>query len=56
MGEEIWYFKWYDVKEVSMEGIVIIVGLKFEIMYVVRLVVFNGKGLGEISVVFEFKM
>lgn len=38
-----------------MEGIVTIMGLKPETTYTVRLAALNGKGLGEISAVSEFK-
>ncbi|XP_045433957.1 neural cell adhesion molecule 1 isoform X2 [Pipistrellus kuhlii] len=55
VGEEMWHSKWYDAKEASMEGIVTIMGLKPETTYTVRLAALNGKGLGEISAVSEFK-
>ncbi|XP_043852206.1 neural cell adhesion molecule 1 isoform X22 [Dromiciops gliroides] len=55
VGEEMWHFKWYDAKEANMEGIITIMGLKPETTYAVRLSALNGKGLGEISGVSEFK-
>lgn len=39
----------------NMEGIITITGLKPETTYVVRLSAVNGKGLGEISALSEFK-
>uniref|UniRef100_A0A7M4EH73 Neural cell adhesion molecule 1 n=1 Tax=Crocodylus porosus TaxID=8502 RepID=A0A7M4EH73_CROPO len=55
LGEEEWRFRWYDAKEANMEGIITITGLKPETTYVVRLSAVNGKGLGEISTLSEFK-
>ncbi|XP_074160349.1 neural cell adhesion molecule 1 isoform X15 [Sminthopsis crassicaudata] len=55
VGEEMWHFKWYDAKEANLEGIITIMGLKPETTYAVRLSALNGKGLGEISGISEFK-
>ncbi|XP_019366289.1 PREDICTED: neural cell adhesion molecule 1 isoform X2 [Gavialis gangeticus] len=55
LGEEEWRSRWYDAKEANMEGIITITGLKPETTYVVRLSAVNGKGLGEISTLSEFK-
>ncbi|XP_028930213.1 neural cell adhesion molecule 1 isoform X21 [Ornithorhynchus anatinus] len=55
VGEEKWHSRWYDAKEANVEGLITIVGLKPETTYSVRLSAVNGKGLGEISGVSEFK-
>nr|XP_006111291.1 neural cell adhesion molecule 1 isoform X5 [Pelodiscus sinensis] len=55
LGEEDWHSKLFDAKEANMEGTITIVGLKPETSYAVRLSAINGKGLGEISPVSEFK-
>ncbi|XP_032629446.1 neural cell adhesion molecule 1 isoform X8 [Chelonoidis abingdonii] len=55
LGEEDWHSRWYDAKEANMEGIITIMGLKPETAYVIRLSAINGKGLGEISAVSQFK-
>ncbi|XP_038610509.1 neural cell adhesion molecule 1 isoform X10 [Tachyglossus aculeatus] len=55
VGEEKWHSRWYDAKEANVEGLITIVGLKPETTYSVRLSAINGKGLGEISGVSEFK-
>ncbi|XP_027678696.1 neural cell adhesion molecule 1 isoform X8 [Chelonia mydas] len=54
-GEEDWHSRWYDAKEANMEGMITIMGLKPETIYNIRLSAINGKGLGEISPVSEFK-
>ncbi|XP_074792668.1 neural cell adhesion molecule 1 isoform X4 [Natator depressus] len=54
-GEEDWHSRWYDAKEANMEGMITIMGLKPETTYNIRLSAINGKGLGEISPVSEFK-
>lgn len=38
-----------------MEGVITIIGLKPETIYAIKLSAMNGKGLGEISAVSEFK-
>ncbi|KAM7137866.1 neural cell adhesion molecule 1 isoform 3-T3 [Macrochelys suwanniensis] len=55
LGEEDWHSRWYDAKEANMEGVITIMGLKPETTYAIRLSAINGKGLGEISAVSEFK-
>ncbi|XP_039352686.1 neural cell adhesion molecule 1 isoform X7 [Mauremys reevesii] len=55
LGEEDWHSGWYDAKEANMEGIITIMGLKPETTYAIRLSAINGKGLGEISAVSQFK-
>ncbi|XP_030394193.1 neural cell adhesion molecule 1 isoform X4 [Gopherus evgoodei] len=55
LGEEDWHSRWYDAKEANMEGIITIMGLKPETAYAIRLSAINGKGLGEISAVSQFK-
>ncbi|XP_038236556.1 neural cell adhesion molecule 1 isoform X6 [Dermochelys coriacea] len=55
LGEEDWHSGWYDAKEANMEGMITIMGLKPETTYNIRLSAINGKGLGEISPVSEFK-
>ncbi|XP_044853240.1 neural cell adhesion molecule 1 isoform X1 [Mauremys mutica] len=55
LGEEDWHSGWYDAKEANMEGIITIMGLKPETTYAIRLSAVNGKGLGEISAVSQFK-
>ncbi|KAM9113881.1 neural cell adhesion molecule 1 isoform 3-T3 [Pangshura tecta] len=55
LGEEDWHSRWYDAKEANMEGIITIMGLKPETTYAIRLSAINGKGLGEISAVSQFK-
>ncbi|XP_060106556.1 neural cell adhesion molecule 1 isoform X2 [Heteronotia binoei] len=55
MGEEDWHGKIYDAKEANMEGVITVVGLKPETTYAIRLSAVNGKGVGEISAVSEFK-
>ncbi|XP_029428022.1 neural cell adhesion molecule 1 isoform X3 [Rhinatrema bivittatum] len=60
-GEEHWIVKDYDAREVSFESTstgtitITIMGLKPETSYVVRLSAINGKGLGELSSVSEFR-
>uniref|UniRef100_A0ACB8EYJ4 Neural cell adhesion molecule 1 n=1 Tax=Sphaerodactylus townsendi TaxID=933632 RepID=A0ACB8EYJ4_9SAUR len=55
LGEEDWHGKVYDAKEANMEGIITVVGLKPETTYAIRLSAVNGKGVGEISTISEFK-
>ncbi|XP_023964816.1 neural cell adhesion molecule 1 isoform X16 [Chrysemys picta bellii] len=55
LGEEDWHSRWYDAKEANMEGMITIMGLKPETTYAIRLSAINGKGLGEISAVSQFK-
>ncbi|XP_067421664.1 neural cell adhesion molecule 1 isoform X1 [Emydura macquarii macquarii] len=55
LGEEDWHARWYDAKEANMEGVITIIGLKPETIYAIKLSAMNGKGLGEISAVSEFK-
>ncbi|KAL8173547.1 UNVERIFIED_CONTAM: Neural cell adhesion molecule 1 [Gekko kuhli] len=55
LGEEDWHGKMYDAKEANMEGVITVVGLKPETTYAIRLSAVNGKGMGEISTVSEFK-
>ncbi|XP_074833017.1 neural cell adhesion molecule 1 isoform X8 [Carettochelys insculpta] len=55
LGEEDWHSRWYDAKEANVEGMITIMGLKPETTYAIRLSAVNGKGLGEISAVSEFK-
>ncbi|XP_077162346.1 neural cell adhesion molecule 1 isoform X3 [Paroedura picta] len=55
LGEEDWHGKMFDAKEANMEGVITVVGLKPETTYAIRLSAVNGKGMGEISSVSEFK-
>uniref|UniRef100_A0A8C8S9J7 Neural cell adhesion molecule 1 n=1 Tax=Pelusios castaneus TaxID=367368 RepID=A0A8C8S9J7_9SAUR len=55
VGEEDWHSRLYDAKEANMEGTITIIGLKPETTYAIRLSAINGKGLGEISAISEFK-
>uniref|UniRef100_A0A8C3XQR6 Neural cell adhesion molecule 1 n=1 Tax=Chelydra serpentina TaxID=8475 RepID=A0A8C3XQR6_CHESE len=55
LGEEDWHSRLYDAKEANMEGVITIMSLKPETTYTIRLSAINGKGLGEISAVSEFK-
>ncbi|TFK01949.1 coagulation factor XII [Platysternon megacephalum] len=55
LGEEDWHSRWYGAKEANMEGTITIMGLKPETTYAIRLSAINGKGLGEISAVSQFK-
>ncbi|XP_054853412.1 neural cell adhesion molecule 1 isoform X3 [Eublepharis macularius] len=55
LGEEDWHGKVYDAKEANMEGVITVMGLKPETTYAIRLSAVNGKGVGEISAISEFK-